>query len=101
MHSSASELSEAVVLFIGFGSASAPCGDYERLIQRFGAPRGAALQSQVESLLLELDTVKVDWSKHSLASSGELVYTEMHARHPELSDTAPRALAWNFMFYSR
>jgi hypothetical protein len=44
--------------------------------------------------------VKVDWSKHSLASSGELVYTEMHARHTELSDTALRALAWNFVFYS-
>ncbi len=98
MQSDSNELSEAVVLFLGFGSASSPSTDRARLVQEFGAIRGMALESQVVSLLDELGTLNVDWSKHSLVSAGEMARTEMHARHRDLSDTALQALAWSFMF---
>ncbi len=101
MQNDINELSEAVVSFIGFGSAVAPWTDRARLIQRFGPSRGQALQSQVEDLLRELGTLNIDWSTHSLVSSGEFVHAEMHARHPDLTDSALRALAWYFMFYNR
>ena len=56
------------------------------------------LESQVVSLLEEVGRIQVDWSAHSLESAGEMARTEMHTRHPDLSDTALRALAWKFTF---
>jgi hypothetical protein len=98
MQNKTNELSDAVVLFLGFGSASSPRRDHARLVQEFGATEAAALESLVVSLLEEVGKIQVDWSAHSLESAGEMARTEMHTRHPDLSDTALRALAWKFTF---
>jgi hypothetical protein len=93
-----SELSNAVILFLGFGSALTPREDHARLVQAFGTTQGAAIESQVAALVNEVGKIQVDWSKHSLESARDIVRSEMHARHPGLSDAALRALAWKFTF---
>src|ERR1700683_1519678 len=98
MQNKTNELSDAVVSFLGFGSATSPRRDHARLVQKFGASHSATLESQVVSLLEELGKIQVDWSAHTLESAGEIARTDMHARHPDLSDTALRALAWKFTF---
>ena len=98
MQNETNELSNAIILFLGFGSASSPRRDQARLVQEFGTTQGTAIGSQVVALVDELGRFQVDWSRHSLNSAGDLVRTEMHARHPGLSDAALRALAWKFTF---
>ncbi|HET6246294.1 MAG TPA: hypothetical protein VFE47_01245 [Tepidisphaeraceae bacterium] len=97
MQTNVDELSNAVVLFLGFGSASSPRMDNEGLIQAFGKA-GLRLESQVLSLIDEVSKFKVDWSKDSLESAGHMIHDEMHRRHPRLSNDALRALAWKFTF---
>lgn len=92
------DLSTAIVLFLGFGSASSPRKDSARLVQEFGAAQGALYETQVLSVIDEVGDIAVDWSQHSLQSAGEMVRAEMQRRHPDLSDEALRALAWKFTF---
>jgi hypothetical protein len=42
--------------------------------------------------------IEVDWSTHTLVSATETATTEMHRRHPELSDDAIKALSWSFSY---
>lgn len=92
------ELSEAVVMVIGFGTSNCPGEDYAPLAQRFGASRAPDMASRVEALLKELFRVEVDWSKHSLASGSDEARSVMARRHPELTDEALAALDWKFSF---
>jgi hypothetical protein len=92
------EVSQAVVLFLGFGVASSPRHDDGRLVQQFGAARGAVLEAEVRSLLREVDKINVDWSAHSLASAGKMARQHMHVMHPDLSEAALNALEWMFTF---
>jgi hypothetical protein len=98
MQNQTNELSKAVLLFLGFGSASSPSRDHARLIQQFGTIQGTAIASQVVALVDEVSQIQVDWSKHSFESAGNMVRSEMRACHPDLSDAALRALAWRFTF---
>jgi hypothetical protein len=92
------ELSEAVVMVIGFRTRNYPRLDYTVLAQRFGVSRAPGMASRVEAILDELGRVEVDWSKHSLASGGDDARSFMAGRHPELSEEALAALDWKFTF---
>jgi hypothetical protein len=92
------KISDAVVLFLGFGSASSPRRDHAGLVQEFGATEAGEIESQVISLLEDVGKIKVNWTAHSLESAGEMARTEMYARHPDLSGMALRALVWSFTF---
>ena len=98
MPNQTNQLSNAVILFLGFGSASSPRSDHARLVQEFGTIQGTAIGWQVVALVDEVGKIQVEWSKHSLESAGNMILGEMHARHPDLSDAALRALAWKFTF---
>lgn len=91
-------LSKAIVLFIGFGEAFAPDHDPTRLVREFGAAEAAILEPKVRAILDELARIEVDWSKHTLVSAEQEVLAKMHARHPDLSEEALRALGWDFTF---
>ena len=91
-------LSDAVTLFLGFGSAASPRRDRDRLVQEFGPSRAASLEAQVASLLDEVGKIQVDWSNHSLESAGEMVRTDMQARHPDLSDAVLSSIGMEFHF---
>jgi hypothetical protein len=98
MTSEANDLNDAIILFLGFGTASSPRRDRARLDQEFGVDHGATHESQVLNLIAEVGELAVDWSTHSLESAGEAVRSALHGRHPDLSDVAVRALVWKFTF---
>lgn len=92
------ELSEAVILVLGFRTRSSPTEDYSALARQFGEARARDLASRVGVLLKELASVEVDWSRHTLASGGDEVRAHMATRHPELTQEALKALRWTFTF---
>ena len=85
MPNQTNELSNAVVLFLGFGSALSPRSDHARLEQEFGTAQGTAIGSQVVALVDEVGKIQVDCSTHSLESAGDILRKEMNARHPDPS----------------
>jgi hypothetical protein len=93
-----SDLSDAVVIFLAFGSASSPRQDRDGLARKFGLEKGVQLASQVAALVSEMNSVAIDWSAHTLDSAGAMVRKEMQNRHPDLSESALAALAWKFTF---
>ena len=95
---SPSAVNRAVVLFLGFETASSPRADRGRLIQEFGAERAAELESRVASVLDDLGGIQINWSMHSLATAADFAIEQTRARHPELSEEAVRALKWKFTF---
>ena len=94
-------LNKAIPLFIGFGETFAPDRDASRLIREFGATEAALLEPEVQAILDEVANIPVDWSKHTLVSAEQEVLAQMRARHPELSETALRAMGWDFTFFWR
>lgn len=92
------DVSRAMVLFLGFGTASSPRADRDRLVSEFGAKRAEELESRVASVLGELATIQIDWSVPSLTTAADFAVEQIRARHPELSDKALGALRWKFTF---
>lgn len=93
------ELSQAVVGFLGYGTASFPQHDQRALYRAFGPAKGATLEAKVRDLIAELKGIDVDWaSNNDLADGARRARNQMHARHPELSFDALTALEWKFAF---
>lgn len=92
------DVSQAVVLYLGFRRAPSPREDGAKLVQEFGATKGAELESQVRSLVEELGKINVDWSRYSWESATKMARDRMEANHPDLSDDALEALAWKIAF---
>jgi hypothetical protein len=90
------ELSQALILYLGFETANTPAKDSTAVYRVFGEPRGSRLEAEVRSVLAEMDRLPVDWSTETLETVGELARSAMHALHPALSDSALDALAWRF-----
>ena len=98
MTSDLDDLCRAVAEFLGFGIASSPQHNRERLAQAFGTKAGGELELRVNSLVDEVGRIEVDWSQHNLESAGRLARQTMRDRHPELCERALSALEWKFTF---
>lgn len=92
------DLSEGLVVVIGFRTRNSPTRDYAALASVFGEARARDLSSQVQLVLGDLDGMQVDWSRHGLASAGDEAIRFMASRHPALTEEALEALAWTFTF---
>ena len=93
------DLSNATVLFLGYGRASWPQRDEATLARELGAEKAAALREQIDALCDEMQRIDVDWSTCSLAEAGDDARAAMRLRHPELSDDALDALRWQFTYF--
>lgn len=91
------ELGRATILYLGFGHASWPQHDEAGLVREFGE-RAPVLMEAVRRLREEIGRVAVDWSAHTLASATDMARSEMKRCHPELSEAALDALAWEFSY---
>jgi hypothetical protein len=96
MQNSDPELSEAVVLFLGYGIDSTPARHSAKLVERFGAQRAAILQAQVNALRSEIGSIHIDWKLHTLVTGSDFAQAHMKVHHPELSKEALNALSWEF-----
>jgi hypothetical protein len=83
-------LSQAIVHFLGYGSAFAP--------QRNHSEPPALLDLEVEALLQKLSRIEVDWSLHNLVSAGKMARASMQQDYPGLTDAALDALEWKFTY---
>lgn len=92
------ELSDAIVLYVGYEVSNCPRLERSRLIPKFGEVRASDVELRVKSLLTELGSIEVDWATHDLVSGSAVARDAMHTRFPELSEQALDALEWKFSY---
>jgi hypothetical protein len=93
-----SHLSEAVIIWTGWGETSSPDRDDERVVRHFGPLVAAELIPRIVDL--EQDFYQSD-ARHTVADlkeMGDTAARQSRARHPELSEDAVQALAWCYTF---
>ena len=91
-------INEALLIYTGFGSASFPRARTPLLISRFGEEEGLELKHRILELLAELQQPLESEGRKSRKSVTEMAIEQIRPRHPELDETAFRALAWTFAF---
>jgi hypothetical protein len=91
-------LNRAVRRYIGYGVNSFPNEDPARLIAEFGPELGSRLDTQVKSLLEELDRIKPVIDSSPLLSAKNAV-AELKLNHPELDPNTIDALEWIYSWW--
>ena len=94
-------LSLAMIRFLGYGVATHPDENSARIVDEFGAKKASELEPDVRQLLNELNSLKPDWSAHTLVTAGVWAKEEMHRNHPELNQGALDAIEWVFTWWWR
>ena len=92
------ELSRGVLAYLQRGQAASPRADEQAVLALAVATSPEELLHRVEAVVAESLAVPVDWDSLSLGEAGRFAAAETVRRHPELSDEAGAALAWNFTF---
>lgn len=96
-----SMLSLAVIRYLGHGIALHPDENSARLVEEFGAETASGIEPYVRQLLDELNSLKPDWTVHTLVTAGAWAKDKMSRTHPELNEGALRALEWTFTWWWR
>ena len=91
-------LSQAVVLYLGFGKSNVPLRDETSVVQKWGIPAGTDLVERVRVVADHANQLKIDWSMTDLPGAERVVHEAMSRRYPELSNEALDAIAWKFTF---
>ena len=93
----ADDINDALVIYTGFGKSPFPRARSADLVTRYGSEQGADLKARILALMEELGQPILD-EKRSKKSVTERAIEQLRPRHPELSDTGLKALAWTFSF---
>jgi hypothetical protein len=94
-------VSEAVVAWLGHGYRHAPERNEARLVQRFGPDATARLLPVLRGLEEECWESNIADHAPTLVDMGSMLAAHMRARHPELSEDAIEALAWDYTFANK
>jgi hypothetical protein len=92
------EISQAIVLYIGYGVSLSPINDRNKITDTFGMQKTEELVNKVILIIEEANQVSIDWSQMDLATAGKVVWTAMHNRYPDIEIQALDAIAWKFTF---
>ena len=92
----ASDLNEAIPLFLGYGTESFPYKRMAPIVARFGNEKASELKTSIDEILKSLNTIHIDWKKN--VSVGQVAAQEIRSRFPELDEIAIQALVWKFAF---
>lgn len=92
------ELSEALVLYVGWGASRFPRMDASVVIGRFGQSRGHQLLETLGEIFRDANAIPIDWSKETLVAAGHIARSNAHQQRPELSEEALKALEWKYTF---
>ena len=95
------ELSAGVLAYLQKGQAASPRADVAACASVAAGREPVVLVVEVKELVDEALAISIDWDSTTLGDAGRHVAAEMRARHPELSQDAADALAWNFTFVWR
>jgi hypothetical protein len=95
-----SGLAQALVIYLGFGSAAWPQADKNAIEQEFG-DRSNRILDQITAILREAEQFAPDWSTHDLASAKDSAEEQVRIRHPELTEDAIKAVAWAWSYWNK
>jgi len=93
-------LSDAVVVYLGYGVERIPAESDARLIEKYG-DEAEVLGRKVKGILSDLNSITPDWSVHSLDSGTKWALEQLKRRHGNLSADAMSALGWAFSWWWR
>lgn len=92
------EFNRALVAYIGLGVDIVPSLSRERVERLLGTTRAKDILPDLDMLLLEANSINIDWNQYSLNAAGDYVATSMQHRYPRLSPEALRAIAWKITY---
>lgn len=91
----------AVLVYLGVGISSFPTRLPDALAYYIGEPQQGRLRVRVDQLLGEAELDATEWGTMNLADATRRVEDNLRGAHPELSEDAVRALAWNFSYTNK
>ncbi|MGO9458309.1 MAG: hypothetical protein ACLP62_14895 [Acidimicrobiales bacterium] len=91
-------ISQAVVVWTGWGHTAWPARDDERLVEKFGEAGGLDLVPKVHALQEQFYESYANLKAHDLVEMGSLASERFRQLHPELANDAVEALAWCYTF---
>lgn len=94
----ASRLSEAIILWTGWGTAHRPVRDEARLVEVYGPEDAADLLPQLRHLEDSFYASDARFTVADLKEMGHIAASQFHEIHPEISEDAVRALAWCYTY---
>lgn len=92
------ELNAGMLAYLQKSLAASPGADEEACAAVATIRTPDVLLAEVKALVQESLAISIDWDNMSLGDAGRHVSAAMAKRHPELSQDAQDALAWNFTF---
>lgn len=91
---SAESLSEAIVVWTGYGVTSYPQRDERRVAEQFGVEAAVELVPLMAALQEDFYTSTAYNTVPGLAEMADQAASEFRERHRDLSDDAVKAFAW-------
>lgn len=92
------QLSEAVVVWIGWGTSSWPVRDDARVLDTFGHDTALDLLPTLRRIEAEFYESDAKYTVRDLTEMGEVAAERFRIAHPEISDDALRALSWAYTY---
>lgn len=93
------DLSQAIVLYLGWGVASSPRENRDAIIDRFGESNGNKLYEEVQSVVEDLQEIEPNWDRHDLVGASKSAVQELSLRHIGMSSEAKSALEWLYSWW--
>lgn len=91
-------LSQAIVVWTGWGEARTPVRTEARLANKYGSEAAADLLIQVRHLEDSFYASDARFTIADLKEMGDVAASQFREIHPEISDDAVRALAWCYTY---
>ena len=94
----ANRVSDAIVVWTGWGRTSWPRRDEAQLVEHFGADKAPDLMRTVSRLVAEFYESDAHLTVADLVEVGNAAAARFRGSHPELTDDAVDALTWCYTF---
>lgn len=87
-------LSEAIIVWTGWGDTPTPERDEQRLISRYGPEATLDLLPRLRRIEEEFYASDASFTAADLKDMGDVAAAQFHVMHPEITPDAVEALAW-------
>jgi hypothetical protein len=91
-------VSDAIVVWTGYGSTASPRRDERALVEAFGEEEALDLLQMIRRLEEEFYASDARHTAPGLKEMGDVSAAQFRSLHPELSEEAVQALAWCYTY---
>lgn len=95
---SAAEISEAIIVWTGWGDSNRPVRDEVRLVERFGEEKARDLLPTLRRLEDEFYESDARFTVADLSEMGDKAASRFRELHPELTLDAIESFAWCYSY---